>query len=102
MDKREVVSLKKVFVDIHRKTKTKDIPHELYYIVYSSMCGFHAIKITKSDTLELLYDPDKLKCGNQYLDFSKYDIEWMVNYVIGTLENVEKNFLMENYKITQK
>lgn len=99
MHKREIVSLKNVFVDIHRKTKTKDIPHELYYIVYSSMCGFHAIKVTKSDTLELLYNSDKLKCGNKFLDFSKYDTEWEVNYIIGTLENVEKAFLLENYKI---
>jgi hypothetical protein len=102
MIKNEIIRIKEGFIEVHRKTKTKDVPCELYYIVMNTMLGLHLVKLSKrngldKNSLDYIYNPYTIPCANIYFDFSKYGTEWEINKFIGTTDNVSKEFILRNY-----
>jgi len=95
MEKKEILSLKGVFVDIHRKTKMKNIPHEFYYVVFNSACGLYAIKLNKKETIDDIFNPLINPKVNNYFDFSKYGEEWEVNEILGDKISIAKESLLK-------
>lgn len=100
MTKNSIIKLENVFIDVHRKTKTKDIPHELYFISYNSLCGLHAVKVNKKETLDCIYDHKNIN-GNTYLDFGKYEEVWEVNEILGDTNTICKEDILERYDFTK-
>lgn len=95
MEKNKILSLKGVFIDVHRKTKRKDIPHEFYYVVFNSACGLYAVKLNKKETIDDIFNPIINPKGNSYFDFSKYGKEWEVNEILGDKNSFTKESVLE-------
>ena len=100
LPKNDILNIEHYFIDVCRKLKTKVIEHELYYVVYSSACGMHAIKLNNIDKLEPIYNPLKYAKGQNYLDFSKYGIEWHINAVLGNEKTIPKERIIELMRTT--
>lgn len=103
MKNQNIYSVKEVFIDVCRRTRTKEIAHELYYISYNSMCGLYVHKLSKrsgldEELLNTIYEECHIGWGSYYLPFTKLGTEWKVNEILGDTDHVSKAELIEKYK----